>query len=534
MLKFRLASALLALTTVAFAQDAGMFAQRIQSIMDRPEYRHAMFGIEIYSLDTQRVLFSVNGDKLFTPGSTTKLLTVGTALELLGADYRFHTFIYRTGAIDPSGVLEGDLVLVASGDPNLSNRIQPDNTLAFEDEDHSYAGLANAKPVPGDPLKVMREFADQIAAKGIKEIQGHVIVDISLFPEGQRELGTDVVISPIVLNDNIIDVMIGPGPADGAPATMTVSPSTDYIKIVNKVTTSSAATKTHLEEPVTEVNPDGTYTVTLAGSARLGSNPILFAYPVDQPSRFAELALVQVLHDKGIKAQAPPSSDKIDFNRSTPYYRPENVVAEHVSPPFSEEVKVILKVSQNLHASTLPFILGAVLGKAKDNIEQAGFDQERAFLQKANLDLSGASQADGAGGAASAFFTPDFIVHYLAYMAKQPDAAFFHKALPVLGRDGTLVEIQTNSPAAGHVFAKTGTYAAEDMLNRDLMLTGKGLAGYTTTASGEPLAFALYVNHVALPQDNMDAAQAVGQALGEIAAAAYLMPINSPTVSSGR
>jgi D-alanyl-D-alanine carboxypeptidase/D-alanyl-D-alanine-endopeptidase (penicillin-binding protein 4) len=163
-----------------------------------------------------------------------------------------------------------------------------------------------------------------------------------------------------------------------------------------------------------------------------------------------------------------------------------------------------------------------VVNHRSSDAAQAGFDLEREFLQKAGLDLSGASQGDGEGGAPSAFFTPDFMVHYLAYMAKQKDFPVFFSALPVLGRDGTLWNIQTNSPAAGQVHAKTGTFGAYDALNRRLMLTGKGLAGYMVTPGGRHLAFALYVNHVSLPLDDEAATKVVGQALGEIAAAAYL------------
>ena len=78
------------------------------------------------------------------------------------------------------------------------------------------------------------------------------------------------------------------------------------------------------------------------------------------------------------------------------------------------------------------------------------------------------------------------------------------------------------SPATGHVFGKTGTYATSDELNRKAMITGKGLAGYVDTAKGSHLAFALYVNMVAVPLDDPDAAQKIaGEALGEIATAAY-------------
>jgi len=57
------------------------------------------------------------------------------------------------------------------------------------------------------------------------------------------------------------------------------------------------------------------------------------------------------------------------------------------------------------------------------------------------------------------------------------------KALPILGKDGTLAKIQVNNPGAGHVFAKTGTFGSEDKLNGKMMLNGKGLA-----ASSSPQA----------------------------------------------
>ncbi len=499
----------------------------MQSIRHRPEYRHSEFGLEVFSLDKQEPLFRLNADKLFTPGSTTKLLTEGSALQILGPQFRFHTRVYETGAVDSQGTLPGDLVLVASGDPNLSNRIQPDGTLAFENEDHSYGGSKDTKTVPGDPLAVIRQFAAQIAGKGIKHVTGRVLVDVSLFPEGERELGTGVVISPIAVNDNVLDVTVAPGTAEGSPARLTISPESSYVKVVNQIKTTKPGGLVKMDDPAEKANPDGTYTVTVTGSAPLGSAPILFSYPVAQPSRFAETVLVQALREKGIEARAPRPDEKIDFAAEARDYTPENVVAEHVSPPLSEEIKVTLKVSQNLHASMMPFILGAVAAKAKTDIEQAGFNQEHNLLQTAGLDLSGASQADGAGGAESAFFTPDFMVHFLAYMARQNNFGIFKKALPILGRDGSLFDIQVNSPAAGHVFAKTGTFGAVDKLNHRLMLTGKGLAGYTTTANGQHVSFALYVNRVSLPLDDLDAVKSTaGQALGEIAAAVNLLPID--------
>jgi D-alanyl-D-alanine carboxypeptidase/D-alanyl-D-alanine-endopeptidase (penicillin-binding protein 4) len=128
-------------------------------------------------------------------------------------------------------------------------------------------------------------------------------------------------------------------------------------------------------------------------------------------------------------------------------------------------------------------------------------------------------------------FTPDFMARYLAYKADQPDYPVFRNALPVLGKDGSLFNIQAASPAAGRVYAKTGTVEDSDLLNASTILTAKGLAGYTTTVTGEHVAFAIYVNFVPLATDShdsvktSDAIKNVGQQLGEIAGAANLYPI---------
>lgn len=499
------------------AQSGGTLAQRIQRIIDRPEFRRAFFGIEFYSLDSNAPLYTLNADKLFVPGSTTKLVTEGTALELLGAEYKFHTRVYRTGDVDGSGTLTGDLVLVASGDPDLSARVRPDGTLAFENEDHAYDGDPHTRAVPGDPLVIIRQLAGQVAAHGIRRITGRVIVDASLFRGGDRELGTDVVMSPIVVNDNLVDLMVGAGSKAGAPAVITPSPVTSYLRIVNAVTTGAAGSKPDVQFATDTADVAGVHTVTVRGSAPAGQAPILYAYRVPDPVRFAEITLADALRERGITLAQQGAARAADSKALATFYVPERVVAEHLSPAFKEDVRITLKVSQNLHASMTPRVLRAVL--APTDTSKTGFDLEHDFLEHAGLDLTGAQQADGAGG--DAHFSPAFMVSYLAYMSHQPDSAIFRNALPILGRDGTLWNIQPSSPAAGHVFAKTGTYAVYDPLNRRLLITGKGLSGYITTSDNRHLAFTVYVNNVSVTTDPEAATAVVGQALGEIAAAAY-------------
>jgi dihydroorotase/N-acyl-D-amino-acid deacylase len=354
-------------------------------------------------------------------------------------------------------------------------------------------------------------------------VRGKVLVDTSLFPEGTRELGTGVVISPIVVNDNVIDVVAAAGEKEGAPIVLKVSPQTQYVQIINQATTGKADSTSDLNYTAEKLNPDGSRTVTLTGSLPLGKGSLMESYPVPEPSRFAAILLAEALNELNVKVAVSSPQIAPDFKPLSANYKPENQLAEHVSPPLREEVKITLKVSQNLHASMSPFLLGALLAHKDTEIDQAGFDLEHDYLKKANLDLTAAAQSDGAGG--NAFFTADFVVRFLTYMSQQKDFADFQRGLPILGRDGTLSKIQVNSPAAGHVQAKTGTYDVYDALNKDLMVTGKGLAGYIQTASGEHLAFAAYVNMVAAPMNDPEAVQKVaGEALGEIAAAAYETP----------
>lgn len=481
---------------------------RIRAVMERPEFAHASWGMEFFDLDTKKVVASVNGDRLFVPGSTTKLLTMGTALEVLGADHRFRTRVYRTGPIR-NGVLEGDLVLVASGDPNLSGRRRADGSYAFVDRDHSYGGL----PLATDPLLTLRDIARQIVARGITAVTGQVIVDASLFDEGARELGTRIVLSPMVVNDNVIDIVVTPGARAGDPATVDVSPRTSYLTVQARITTADSGSAVAVRSTEDSANVDHRVLVVTGRVPR--GVPANVRWAVASPTRFGEIALSEVLTAAGVQVLPRLGQRVVDLATLARSYSDSMMVAEHVSLPLTAEAVVLLKTSQNLHASNFPLFLASL--PASQGARKNGFDLAHDWLTREGLDLDGAVQGDGAGG--DAFFSPRFMSRYLALIATRPWAQAFRDALPVLGRDGTLATIQVASPGAGKVFAKTGTYSTYDPLNRRTLVTGKGLAGYFTAKSGRRIAFAIYVNNLAVKAG--DPAIVAGQALGEIASLAW-------------
>jgi PBP4 family serine-type D-alanyl-D-alanine carboxypeptidase len=499
----------------ASAQMAGTLAERVRQVTARPVFKHSSFGVEVYDLTAHETLVAINQDKLFTSGSTTKLVTEGAALALLGENYRFHTRVYYTGEISPDGMLEGDLVLVAGGDPNLSGRVMLDNTLDFNSHDHGYAGVLPGKSVLGDPLRVFKELASGVLMKGIARIHGNVIVDASMFPSGHVEPGTQSTISPIVLNDNVIDVTAISAASVGGPVSITVSPALPYLKVINKVRTDKVDTDATLQFTSDVTEADGSHTVVLEGSVPAGKEKALAAYKVKDPVRYATDGLREALRWANVGLEAPDDAGAPALPKS---YAKTKMLVEHVSPPFKEEVKLTLKVSQNLHAATTPYLVGALVGHGSGDAFQRGIALERRFLANAGLNPESVSQLDGEGGIGSAF-SPDFMVRYLAFVSRQSYGQLFFDALPVMGRDGTLEGTMKDSPAAGRVHAKTGSYVVSNPLDNGVMLLGKGLVGYVDAANGHKLIVAAYVNFV--PLRNMDDVGAVGDMLAEIAVAAY-------------
>src|SRR5262249_37507951 len=147
-------------------------------------------------------------------------------------------------------------------------------------------------------------------------------------------------------------------------------------------------------------NPDGTFSVKVQGTVPEGKASRPFPFVVPEPGRFAEMVLSESLRQVGVEVQDNSSSGRPNWKTLAASYTAENQLAQHISPPLREDIKVTLKVSQNLHAAMMPYLLGALLGKEHDAALLAGFKQERSFLERMNLDVSAAAQSDGAGGAA--------------------------------------------------------------------------------------------------------------------------------------
>ena len=285
------------------------------------------------------------------------------------------------------------MILVAQGDLAMGGRTGPDGSMVFQDNDHTYAaGNLNGQVVPTDPLAGLEHIAREVKAAGISEITGEVIVDDRLFAPSQSSGSGPRVVSPIVINDNVIDVFAQPAAKAGDPAVVSFKPPTQFVTMDAQVATVPAGVS-----PVLEVRSVGPRRFTVRGRMPLGHSQVVKIYEVEEPASFARALLIEALRRRGVRVACSPldvnPTDKLP-SRSDVAEFPR--VAEYTSPPFSEYLRVILKVSHNLHASTLPLLLAARHG---GRTLHAGLKQEGMLLKSLGVLPGAISFGGGAGGA---------------------------------------------------------------------------------------------------------------------------------------
>jgi len=472
------------------AAKVGSLGERVEAVINGREFGPGQWGLLVVEAATGRTVYERDADRLFCPASVTKLFSTAAALVDLGADHRFKTPVVRRGEVK-DGTLRGDLILVARGDPSLGGRTGPDGGLLFEDNDHSYAGgNPDASLVAADPLAGLTHLARGVQAAGIRAVAGDVVVDDRMFEHAPSTGSGPPRVAPIVVNDNVIDVLITPGAKAGDPARVRTVPETAFAAIDARVETSAEGSG----PAAVEVRAAGPRRFAVRGQVPAGHKPVLKTYEVEEPAAFARALFIETLASRGVRIIASPLGENpASALPSRAEVAGLPVVAEYTSPPLREYLKVILKVSQNLHASTLPLLMAAHHGAT--TLER-GLRVEGETLARLGVDVKTISFGGGAGGSRSDLVTPRATVALLRAMAARPDFPAYDAALPVLGRDGTLAKaVPPESPARGHARAKTGTFWVDNGLDGRPVLVSKALAGFLETAAGKKLAFAFFLNN---------------------------------------
>lgn len=471
-------AALMLVPAPLLAQSAALEGQVTAALADAPP--GTRFGLVVTDMNGH-VIVAVNPDQRFIPASNTKMFTTAAAFAALtGLDQG-----------DPAGGtavrMEGkkgrDVVLEGRGDARLS--AAADCTV--------------------DCLAML---ADAVAARTHKVHD--VIGDDTWFPDERWSPGmswnniptrSGTGISALTLDDNELVAMVAPGEV-GKPPVVTMPP---YFTIDNQaVTVADGPTAIDFDRA-----PNGTV-LRITGTIAAGAAPERLRLGIDDPAHYAAWVLRGMLRARGVKVTgavrarhrpltaADDPANRGDAAVAKPAELP--VLLRLTPPPLIEDLTIINKVSQNLHAELMLRRIARVRGSGSIADGQVAV---RAMLAEAGVPRVAFDFSDGSGMSTYNRVAPVGAVVMLRWIAAQPWGAAWRATLPVAGVDGTLGRRFIGTLLEGRLFAKTGT------LNATF-----ALSGYMQAKSGRTLIFSAFANDV---PDGASATAAMDAALVAVA-----------------
>lgn len=258
---------------------------------------------------TGAVLTARNPDGAFVPASAIKAATAMMALDVLGPEHRAVTRLYTSGAVE-GGTLNGDLILVGGGDPELYT-------------EHY--------------LPMIRALKKQ----GIRRIGGRFLFDDSLFPESRAisathdgDVSYNAGVGALSLNFNRLRLSWR---RSGKSLQARIDARTDKMSVpVDIVTAGVAPAGTQAPRGVVRVVAGGVPRWTVVPTARRSG---AMWVPVKRVGLMAAHVFQRLAANRGI-ALPGPERGALPAGAA--------VVAAHRSEPLIEAVRHFLKYSNNV------------------------------------------------------------------------------------------------------------------------------------------------------------------------------------------
>ena len=442
----------------------------LQSIFTDSAVDHAVWSVSVQSLKQGGTLYSLNSSRMLTPASNQKLITSAVAADRLGWDYRYTTKIYSTGTLT-DGDLDGDLVIVSNGDPTINPR-HPERWGAFD------------------------AWAKELYAKGIRRVGGHLIGDDNAFAEPGYGFGwawDDLVtgygaaVGALQYNENQIELMILPGPEAGARAIISQSPPGGGMLLDHGVTTVAAGQPSR----ITVERSPGSAMLRVIGQVAIDSPPITELAAVPNPTLFYLNALRATLERHRILVGG--NTLDIDEQRVKPDYSRATLLLEDQSPTLDAVIDVCLKWSRNEYAETM---LRSLAPAGAEATAEAGLTVVNETLLNWGVKPELYVARDGSGLSRNDYIAPEALIGLLTRIWRdERHREKFQLTLPQSATSGTLENRMKDTPAAGRVWAKTGS-----------MSNVRSLSGFLLTLDGEPLVFSIIVNGYHVPSTRIEAA----------------------------
>lgn len=427
------------------------------------ELKNAQWSGYAVNVSTGEVLYNKNENFSLAPASGLKVVTSSAALEMLGADYRFHTHLAYTGIIDGDGVLKGNLIILGGGDPTLgSDRVK--GSLALE------------------PL--MEKFAKEISNAGIKSVAGDVIgyagsLGTETLPDNWFwvDMGNYYGAFPsgLTIYDNLYYLVFQPADKVGDLTTiLRTEPEVPLLHFVNYVTTGKAGSG---DNGYIYNAPLQNHAV-VRGTIPAGVDEFRIKGSIPEPGLFAADYLLKYLNKNGIHVTGVPV---------VTYEKPENIKQFYVydSPPLKDIVYYINKISWNLYTEHLLRTIALEKGNAPTNNE--GANLIKTFLETNGIDISGVELYDGCGLSRSNMITTKMMCELLGYMSKSKNYEFFNNSLAVVGDPDDIGYY--SKMGLGTLLEKNAR------IKSGLIERVRSFSGYLNNKSGELIAFSFIANN---------------------------------------
>jgi D-alanyl-D-alanine carboxypeptidase/D-alanyl-D-alanine-endopeptidase (penicillin-binding protein 4) len=441
----------LVLPLLAFSQPSGILEdwKKDQALLN------ASYGFCILDAKTSLVISEYNSHLALVPASTLKIFSTAAALSALGDKYRYETKIYYSGTLDKSsGILSGDLIIVGGGDPTLQSGY-------FSKE------------------SVTEKWAAVIKEKGIKQINGSIIGDGSLFPRfipGSwlwEDVGNYFGAAPCGLNymDNKFQVKFS-SKETGSSASITGT-TPNYLNQPYKLSTDVVSKGTEDEAYV--YGDPFSFERRIIGTIPPNKNSYEIEAALPDPALLCAEHLCTALLKLGVKCDPRKTASTYEKRNS-----PDKITLlyTHYSPSLDKIIFFTNQNSDNLYCESLLRSLGK--GEA-----QAGLLYIKNFISKNKLDTTEIFMKDASGLSRVNSCTPFLQAGMLSRIYGDSSLyTVFNRSLPVAGKNGTMGNMGKGTFIENNLRAKTG-----------YMQRVRAYCGYFRTRSGRDLAFSLMLNN---------------------------------------
>jgi len=410
--------------------------------------KHAAVSFMAVDLSTGKAV-AYNENMALTSGSTMKIVTTATALELWGEDFCYRTPLFYDGFIQDSELI-GNLYIEGVGDPSLGSE---------------FIGIPKEN--------FLKEWMSALQNIGIKKISGDVIVLDQLFGyEGvsHKWLLEDIgnYYAPGIYGISVFDNMYRLYMQSFRPGTETsilyTEPVMSEINFTNdlKAGTSNSDYSVIFGTPFSyERRVHGTIPPNRASFAVRGDMP--------DPGLFLAQYFTSYLQTNGISVTGEASTYRISSKSP--------IDKKNLTATYSADLASIAKVtnvrSNNHYAEHLYQKL-----KLIDNVDIPN------YWQRKGVDSSGLFMFDGSGISPANALSAKFLTDLLCYMnTKEGRTGAFYKSLPIAGKEGTVTSFLKSTPLSGKVHVKSGS-----------ITNVQSYAGYIEKAT-KRYAFAILVNN---------------------------------------